>query len=261
MKKHYFFKIILFAIPLSAFVLLSFSTGRPDAFSGSPGDGGSNCTACHSGTASTSNIIITTNIPVTGYAFNTTYNVTITNSAGNVRNGFQVTAERNDTNAKVGSFSSISADTQPVNNNQRITHTSNGNNQNSWSFQWTSPATDVGRVTFYGASVSGNGANGNQGDQVFLGNSNSTPSLSAEDFTKLEFSSFPNPAKDKLTLKLSTSTENANVSVFDYSGRLVLSSSISDVDNSIDVSTLSTGMYLIKIAADDKVGVQKFIKI
>ena len=53
------------------FTLLSFSSGNGNPLSGSPGDGGNNCTQCHTGSAaSTSNISITTNIPSTGYEFN-----------------------------------------------------------------------------------------------------------------------------------------------------------------------------------------------
>ncbi|NJN49941.1 MAG: hypothetical protein HC798_00740 [Polaribacter sp.] len=93
MKKNYLFKTVLFLIPFSAFVLLSFSSGNGSALSGSPGDGGNSCSQCH-GSASNSNITISTNIPTTGYAFNTEYDVTITNSGGGSRNGFQVTAEK-----------------------------------------------------------------------------------------------------------------------------------------------------------------------
>ena len=59
MKKNYIFKFILLLIPVSAFTLLSFSSGNPNALSGSPGDSGNNCTQCHSGTANNSNITIT----------------------------------------------------------------------------------------------------------------------------------------------------------------------------------------------------------
>ena len=260
MKKHYFFKFVLLLIPVSAFVLLSFSSGRDSSFSGSPGDGGNNCTACHTGTASSSNITITSNIPDTGYDFNTTYNVTITNSAGSARNGFQVTAERDDNNGKVGTFVSGGSDTQAVNSGQRITHTSNGNNQSSWTFQWTSPSTDVGRVTFYGASVSGNGANGSQGDQVFLGQSNSSPSLSVDNLTKIDFDTYPNPAKDFVTLQLASNTDNAVVAFYDSLGKIALQTNITNTQNKIDVNSLASGIYLVKIISGNSIGTQKFIK-
>ena len=55
MKKNYIFKTILFLIPFSAILLLSYSSGNGSALSGSPGDGGNNCTQCHTGTANNSN--------------------------------------------------------------------------------------------------------------------------------------------------------------------------------------------------------------
>ena len=137
MKKNYIFKSILLLIPIAAIFLLSFSSGNGSALSGSPGDGGNNCTQCHAGTANNSNISITTNIPVTGYHFNTEYDITITNSGGGTRNGFQVTAEKDNDNSKVGTFRSVNSATQTADNNKRIIHTSSGNGQNSWSFKWT----------------------------------------------------------------------------------------------------------------------------
>lgn len=260
MKKNYFFKPFLFLIPISAFLLLAFSGGNGAALSGSPGDNGNNCTQCHSGTAMNSNIAITTNIPVTGYEFNTEYDVTITNSGGGSRNGFQVTAERDANNAKIGTFISTSGDTQTAASNSRIIHTRNGNGQNSWSFKWRSPATEQGKITFYGASVSGNGNGGNSGDQVFLGKSTPTPSLSIAEANRLEFSSFPNPATDRITLQLPTGTENAKVGFYDAVGRLALTRNISDANNTINVNSLSKGIYLLKVSTADKIGTQRFIK-
>lgn len=259
MKKNYIFKFVLLLIPVSAFVLLSFSSGRDSSFSGSPGDGGNNCTACHSGTASNSNLVITTNIPSTGYAFNTIYDITIKNSNGNVRNGFQVTAEKNNDNGKVGTFVSTNSQTQVVNSGQRITHTSSGNNQDSWSFRWTSPSTDVGKITFYGASVSGNGS-GSGGDQVYLGSSQSLPSLSTKSFNSLEFDMYPNPAINNLSIDLPNGADNAKVEFFDNVGRLALTETITSNNNKININNLSTGMYILKVYADDKVGTKKFIK-
>lgn len=260
MKKNYIFKFLLLMIPVSAFVLFSFSGGRNNAYSGSPGDSGTNCTACHSGTASNSNITITTNIPSTGYAFNTEYDITINNTGGGTRNGFQVTAEKDSDNSKVGTFASVSNDTQAVNSNSRITHTSSGNSQNSWSFRWTSPASEEGRITFYGASVSGNGAGGNSGDQVFLGSSASSPSLSISEAKRLRFDMYPNPASEALTVQLPSGSEVASVEFYDYLGRLALTEKISQTSNSINVQNLSTGVYILKVLADDKIGTQKFIK-
>lgn len=260
MKKNYSFKFLLLAIPTAAFALLSFSGGNPSALSGSPGDSGNNCTACHAGTANNSNIAITTNIPVTGYEFNTEYDVTITNSGGGSRNGFQVTAERDVNNSRIGTFISTSGDTQAAANNSRIIHTSNGNSQNTWSFKWRSPASEQGKITFYGSSVSGNGNGSTSGDQVFLGKSGSNSSLSISDARRLDFDMFPNPASDNVTIQLPTGTENANVEFYDYVGRLALSKKVSSNNNKVNVNDLSNGVYLLKVVTEDKIGTQKFIK-
>lgn len=260
MKKNYFFKSILLLIPISAIFLLSFSSGNGSALSGSPGDGGNNCTQCHSGTANNSNISITTNIPVTGYHFNTEYDITITNSGGGTRNGFQVTAEKDNDNSKVGTFRSVNSATQTADNNKRIIHTSSGNGQNSWSFKWTSPSSEQGKITFYGASVSGNGNFSNSGDQVFLGKSNSVPSLSVDALSKLEFEMFPNPSSDNVFIRFSDNEENAMVTFYDYSGKKVYNQQVTRNNTKINVSNLSSGVYFVKVISDGKTGLKKFIK-
>ena len=262
MKKHYFFKVLLLMIPISAISLMSYSGGIAGAYSGSPGDG-NNCTACHGpSAASESNIMITTNIPSTGYAFNTQYDVTITNSAGGSRNGFQVTAEKDSDNSNVGTFSIIngSNDTKTVNGNSHITHTSSGNGQSSWSFKWTSPLSEEGKITFYGASVSGNGKEGSSGDQVFTGKSTSTSSLGISEAKRLHFEMFPNPASENLTIQLPSGSKNASVVFYDYIGRMALTQKVSQTNNQINVQKLSSGVYIIKVLADGKIGTQKFVK-
>ena len=260
MKKNYIFKTILFLIPFSAILLLSYSSGNGSALSGSPGDGGNNCTQCHSGTANNSNITITTNIPVTGYNFNTVYDITITNSGGGSRNGFQVTAEKDNDNSKVGTFRSVDLATQTADNNKRIIHTSSGNGQNSWSFKWISPSSEEGKITFYGASVSGNGNNQFTGDKVFLGKSNSNSSLSVDLVNKLDFEMFPNPSTDNLFIRFSDNEENAMVTFYDYSGKKVYNREVTRSNTKINVSNLSSGVYFVKVISDEKTGLKKFIK-
>lgn len=259
MKKNYFFKTILFLIPFSAILLLSFSSGNGSALSGSPGDG-NNCTQCHAGVVNNSNIQITTNIPVTGYHFNTEYDVTITNTAGGTRNGFQVTAEKDSDNSKAGTFRSVNAATQTVDFDKRIIHTSQGNNQSSWSFKWTSPSSEQGKITFYGASVSGDGNFLSSGDQVFLGKSNSVPSLSVDALSKLEFELFPNPSSDNVFIRFSDNEENAMATFYDYSGKKVYNQEVTRSNTKINVSNLSSGVYFVKVISDGKAGLKKFIK-
>ena len=76
----------------------------------------------------------------------------------------------------------------------------------------------------------------------------------------LSFEMYPNPVSDLLNIQLPTSTEKAEVSVFDYTGRLVSSKTISSNDTAIDVQKISKGIYMIRVAANNKIGVQRFIK-
>jgi len=76
----------------------------------------------------------------------------------------------------------------------------------------------------------------------------------------LSFGMYPNPVSDLLNIQLPTGSEKAEVSVFDYTGRLVSSKTISSNDTAIDVQKISKGIYMIRVAANNKIGVQRFIK-
>lgn len=77
---------------------------------------------------------------------------------------------------------------------------------------------------------------------------------------RLRFSMYPNPVSDQLTIQLPTGSEKAEVGVFDYTGRLVKSKTITLSDSSIDVQKLSNGIYMIRVSSNAKIGAQKFIK-
>ena len=85
-------------------------------------------------------------------------------------------------------------------------------------------------------------------------------SLGISENNLLSFEMYPNPVSDLLNIQLPTSTEKAEVSVFDYTGRLVSSKTISSNDTAIDVQKISKGIYMIRVAANNKIGVQRFIK-
>ena len=85
-------------------------------------------------------------------------------------------------------------------------------------------------------------------------------SLGISENNLLNFEMYPNPVSDALNIQLPTSTEKAEVSVFDYTGRLVSSKIISSNDTAIDVQKISKGIYMIRVAANNKIGVQRFLK-
>lgn len=76
----------------------------------------------------------------------------------------------------------------------------------------------------------------------------------------LSFNMFPNPASDEVNIQLPTGTDKAKVSVFDYVGRLVSTQTVTPNNSKVNVTNLSSGMYLIRVSTDDKIGAQRFIK-
>ncbi|MFY7811140.1 MAG: choice-of-anchor V domain-containing protein, partial [Flavobacterium sp.] len=200
MKKNYFYLLLL--LPFVGLLFTSSSGGFTSGSSGSTGDSGNTCTQCHSGGNFSASLAISSTVPAGGYALNTTYSVTVTltSSPNSTRSGFQITAE-NASNTKVGTFTAGTG-SQTINNNRGVTHDSTGNSQKTWTFNWTSPATDQGAITFY---ASGNATNNNgntTGDQVVTATRLIGNVLSNQEFGLATFKMFPNPSTDVLNISL-----------------------------------------------------------
>lgn len=163
--------LFVFVIPV-VLILYANSSGSPGGKSGSPGDGNTTCTQCHTGTATPQSGWITTTIPVDGYTPGQTYQITATGThSGVVKFGFELTAETS-AGVKTGTFVITDATrTKLINNNKAVTHTTAGNvptgNTSTWTMNWTAPATDVGQVRFYAAFNAANGNGGTGGDVVY----------------------------------------------------------------------------------------------
>ena len=67
---------------------------------------------------------------------------------------------------------------------------------------------------------------------------------------------YPNPATDKVTL---VGVEQADVTVTDITGRTVLIQKIVDGHNTIEVGTLLSGTYFVRIAYNGDTVVRKLI--
>ncbi len=169
MKKVYNLLLIM-ALP-SILVLYSYNSGSPGGKSGSPGDGGSTCTQCHSGTAQPQTDWITTNIPEEGFTAGITYTIVATGThTGVSKFGFELTAE-DGFGTKVGTLSITDPSrTKFTNANHSVTHTSGGTSvsgdSNTWSMDWTAPS-DLSVVTFYAAFNAANGNGTTTGDVIY----------------------------------------------------------------------------------------------
>ena len=93
---------------------------------------------------------------------------------------------------------------------------------------------------------------------IFVARYNNAP-LSIGDNLALEFRVYPNPTSDQLTLELNDASSTYQIEIFDILGKKVISSEIQKV-GTIDVSSLTSGTYLLKFNSDYKTNVVRFVK-
>ena len=89
-----------------------------------------------------------------------------------------------------------------------------------------------------------------------VGNNCSTASIDKNNL--LEISLYPNPAKGTLNISAKNTIESATI--YNVLGKKVKSFPVNANTSSLDVSGLSTGIYILKYAVDNVVGSMKFIK-
>ena len=150
----------------------AFSGDPPNELTGAPNEG--NCTQCHAGNglnASGGSLMLT--VPE-NYTPGQEYDIVVELArAGQSRWGFQMTA-LNSNNARAGTFATSDNKTQlqEANSKQYIEQTRDGTsagtrNANSWTFKWTAPSTNVGRITFYAAGNAADGTFFTNGDYIY----------------------------------------------------------------------------------------------
>jgi hypothetical protein len=86
----------------------------------------------------------------------------------------------------------------------------------------------------------------------------SSATASVGDNKLLNVSMYPNPTSSRLTISAQSTIKSA--AVYNLLGKQVMSLKINKNSESIDVSNLATGMYLIKYTIGNAVGTAKFIK-
>ena len=238
--------------------------GSPGGKTGSPGDNSASCTSCHTGNTNNAQAWITSDIPALGYVVGETYTITaIGTHTGVGRFGFELTSEDADGN-KVGQFI-IGSDgqTQLVNGNKAITHTSSGitpnGNSKTWTFQWTAPSTDIGIITFYGAFNAANNNGGTSGDVVYLSNmSVDESSIGISDgMGKITFSMSPNPSFGQLSIEHNYTSPN--IVIVDLYGKVVFQQHSYISKDKIDLSFLNKGIYLVQIQNGQKMNTKKLL--
>ena len=81
-----------------------------------------------------------------------------------------------------------------------------------------------------------------------------TPTVAAA-----KFKVYPNPATTTVTIA-TADVDATNLSVTDLSGKVVMTKSLNGIENTIDISNLSTGAYFFEISSNNKKEVVKILK-
>ena len=250
MKKSIYFLSVIAIFLLLTPNVFSKLNGSPGAKTGSPMDG-NNCTACHSGTANTGSgtLSVATNIPVQGYTAGQTYAITVNMIQSSIsRFGFEITCEEGNFGAKTGTFGiTDNTNTKFVNNNNAVTHKQAGTTSNTWSMNWTAPAGLTAGVVFYVSAIAANGNGNNNGDQVYTTSRPFPEAPSSISETHNNITAFVSPISNNVMINSTEITSVKTLSVFDISGRLILSKEDISLPTILDVNALDAGIYMLNI--------------
>ena len=82
--------------------------------------------------------------------------------------------------------------------------------------------------------------------------------LGVDSFELSKIKIYPNPATEN-TLNITTDRD-LNVSVFDILGKQILKDNVSNNNTNIDISSLNSGIYFVKLSSDEGTITRKFIK-
>ena len=84
----------------------------------------------------------------------------------------------------------------------------------------------------------------------------SNPSTRIQQLTDENIILYPNPTSGRLNITGLNDPADANI--YSINGQLI--KSIQQINNSIDISELTTGIYILKMKSDDKTLVRKVVK-
>ena len=266
MKKIY---LALLSIGIISFSLLIDSTttysnpgGAPARCSSSPSDAAT-CTACHSGTASNRDGMITSDIPDSGYIPGGVYTITVSiTQSGISKWGFECSPQDGSGNLLGSLAITNSTETKLVGSNVYVTHKTGGNTSTtagskSWSFHWTAPAAGTGSVPFYASVLAANNSGSDIGDLTFKDTYTvfEDPNTGiVEKANTLDFAVFPNPVEgNTIQVNFNANAESTSrIRVMSLNGLLVseinhIATSNGNQQTTLNLDNLAKGVYFIEI--------------
>ncbi|AOW19528.1 hypothetical protein LPB138_02025 [Urechidicola croceus] len=86
-------------------------------------------------------------------------------------------------------------------------------------------------------------------------------SLGIDDYElSSKISIYPNPTRGLLNIKIANLSSDYTIEIFNIQGKVVLSKSMKQSEETVNIENLPTGVYLLKTQINDKVYTQKIIK-
>jgi Secretion system C-terminal sorting domain/Reeler domain len=223
-------------IAMAATAAFAFSGGPPDDRAGNP-PGNQTCIVCHSSfDLNSGDGMVLIDVPEL-YDAETTYPVTISMwDTGQTRWGFEITA-LDESNEMIGTFVIIDAvNTQQSDNDDLpdfVKHTNagtfSGDTLATWTFNWVSPVSGSGNVTFYYAANAADADGSTSGDYIYSSsttiaeNVNSVGNEIASIPTSFDVSnSYPNPFNSSTIFNFeSVNSGVIDIVVYDVLGKIV----------------------------------------
>ncbi len=274
MKKIY----IPFILAIAGFFALSNSNGagtvQGNDRTGSPVGNGS-CQTCHNAGAFNPSAVIeilSGDNPVTEYEPGAQYTmrITTTTTGSPASYGFQAVA-LDGANATAGAWGSGTGYKTVSVSGRSYAEQDGPGTSNVYNITWTAPATGAGDVSFYAATSSTNGNGATSGDNgavapmVTLAE-DAGSSVANQGIGKMELTVMPNPVGSSLTYKaIGRDNGNYHLQITDAFGKVVKVQTVNLItgenQNSIDVSDLAKGVYILQISGKDYYAAERMLKL
>jgi len=257
--------------------------GPPAGATNSPYDGASCAySGCHSSYALQSpKPWITSNIPSGGYAPNTIY--TITAKAVNIGYtsfGFEISPQTPGgaplgkliaTNTHTTQIAELSGSSGILQYIEQTQYGYQGTDSLVWTFNWKSPDSGTGSVTFYGCFNTGYGNSSPSGAYIFpatLFVPEYIAGVNNIEVKSTSFSVFPNPAQQQINITYALKeSADVEVNIYGIDGRKIsnlLNNSIkSEGEHTQQLflsSAINKGVYIIQLIANGQSTMQRFVK-
>lgn len=274
-------------LPVAAILMAgsgSRSDGAPVSSTGAPDETTCAMAGCHSDNTVNSGTampeIIVEGNPST-YEPGKTYKFTTRISdPDKMRFGFQLVALNKSDNSNAGKLSLVDSDrTQILKNYLKlldrdyITYTYSGteavsNGLGEWSFLWTAPTENVGPIKFYAAFASANNDKTDKGDYIYTKELELSPSSAGlnSSVNNSKFSFTVQATRNSFRIMLWSSMDSrCKVTGYSLNGKQVtkaVESRIQPGQNSLElpwIASLSKGVYLLKVEADNQLVTKKVI--